>query len=81
MKCDFSNEKNLMCTTQVKMIKRGFVMDYEYNWIKKHLIESEIMLENVDFLHVHNSGNCIQVFKKNYPKEYLETCKAFGVDP
>lgn len=81
MNCDFSNDKNLMCTTQVKMIKRGYVLDYDFNWIKKHLIKSEIMLEYVDWLHIHNSGSCIEVFKKNYFEEYLDTCKHFEVEP
>lgn len=80
MKCDYSNEKQLMCTTQVKMIKRGLVLDYDYKWQKKHLIKEEVMLEDVDWIHVHNSGSCIQVFKKNYPQEYSDTCKYFGVE-
>ncbi len=71
-----------MCTTQTKMIKRGYVLDFNYNWVKKHLIKSsDIMLEYVDFLHIHCVGNCIEVFKKNYPDEYLQMCKYFEVDP
>lgn len=81
MNCDFSNDKNLMCTTQVKMIKRGYVLDFNYKWVKKHIVKSEIMLEYVDWIHVHNSDSCTEVFKKNYPSEYLETCKHFGIEP
>ena len=57
------------------------VLDFNFNWVKKHLIKSEIMLEYVDFIHVHNSGACIEVFKKHYFDEYLETCKHFEVEP
>ncbi len=70
-----------MCTTQVKMIKRGYVLHYGFKWEKKHLIKSDVMLEYVDWIHIHNSGGCIEVFKKSYPKEYLQTCKSFGVEP
>ena len=78
MNCDFEDtDKNLMCTYQAKMIKKGYVMDFNYQWHKKHLFKGEPMLEDVDWLMLHHGKNCQEVMKK-YDPEYYNKAKQEG---
>jgi hypothetical protein len=85
LKCDFSDETNWKCTKQSRMLLNGYVLvegSFGLYWKKpsKILPHEEIILDKIpDFIHVHCTGNCIEVFKKFYPEEYKMTCKYYGV--
>ena len=80
MRCDIGTGV-LSCIVQSRMIKNGYVMDYEYHWRKRATFKGEIQLESVDWLHLHNSPKCCKVYETVDPKGYLETCRHFGVKP
>ena len=80
MNCDIGPNE-LSCIVQSRMIKNGYVMDYQYRWHKKDSFKGEIQLESVDWIHMHNSENCSKVYESVDPKGYLKTCKYFGVKP
>ena len=83
MSCDQFDEYEDTCEYQVKMLKAGMVMvdsDFGYTWIPKSDItnEDEIILDDMpDFIHMHCSGGCVDVYKREYPEDYLKTCKHF----
>ena len=68
--CDFDDHDVFQCTQQAKMIQLGYVMDFDYQWHKKSDIpqDMEIMLDYVDWIHIHNSPKCNKV-KEFYENE------------
>jgi len=42
--------------------------------------DQEIISEGVDWLHMHSSGDCIDIYKKEYPEDYKKTCEYFKVN-
>ena len=61
----------LSCAVQDSHIKKGFEMDYQYNWHKKGMLkEGEIMLKDVDWWMLHNWGSCLSTMKLREPEYY-----------
>ena len=60
----------LSCAVQDTQIKRGYVMDYQYNWHKKDSYKGLVMLEYVDWRMLHNSGSCLNTMKEREPALY-----------
>lgn len=61
----------LSCQVQDTWIKKGYEMDYQYNWHKKgQLKDNQIMLKDVDWWMLHNSGSCLSTMKLREPELY-----------
>ncbi len=61
----------LSCAVQDSHIKKGFEMDYQYNWHKKGILkEVNIMLKDVDWWMLHNSRSCLFTMKLREPEIY-----------
>jgi len=66
----------LSCKVQDTWVKKGYVMDFHYNWHKKKSISKhEVMLEHVDWRMLHNSGSCIKTMQEREPELYHSEMK------
>jgi len=79
--CDFMDDEGLTCIYQYNLFRRGFVMDCEGNELSpndaKKYPRPEELQNYVDWLHIHNSGGCIEYFKHVEPEKYLKMIKHY----